>query len=287
MNGHADRGSPVVVVPDALRDVTDPILLERVTGRRATAPRSAKPQVVEHGRHVPIRACEATAAEFEATMALLANGGYRPAFTPTDGTLSNHHDEMVERLPVRLGRMIDRVLRSKDRSDDGALHAPSIQWRTTVPHLGPDEGSTSRAGLRRIAAATARGRMADASSLQRIDEAIDTLAALHIEGHRHAACSLPTPWSPARVAVSDGTFSGTSSVPVQGALIWTEVEIDPDIASALPQVLVLDPVQRTDGSTAPCHAVLRAMHRTVHLDAGIDAMQALRILAELKRNPLT
>lgn len=264
----------LLVVPDALRDVAGTSAFERVMSGWRPMTRRDDIRVIKG----PIGI---TLAETQATIALLADGGYRPRHAPLlrTGAIRN---EMVETIAPRMRRLGHGVARSLGASSARVrpLHAPAIAWDM----IATDGESSARfrdvGTLLDASAAMTRGRIVDEATLIRIDEAMQSVAAIHMGSADGISVSLPTPWSPTRIWTSNARSTGTSMVD------WRSGTTDPDIDAMLPVAMVVDGLRWTVGPNSTPRIVMRPVSGLQGRTRGVDIVQALRIVAELERDPI-
>lgn len=309
-------GPTILLLPSAILDTVGRDVFGRVVGPwPEPSDRGTTASLPRHGKLVRIDRSGLSPAEFEATRRMLRTGGYRAVRDTGSGT--RRQDRLVERTSVRLRRMLGRLARRiapsrkstlaadpniglsgtpgisgpADAVSAGALHARAMSWSMHVHGNAHAESAEGVDLLDLRIGAVRDGRIADADTAVRIDEAISALVALHAGPGEHLSCILPTPWSPARLSVADermaGLVAGCTVVMAGGSIdaAWRTLEIDPAMAALMPKVVLVDFGHRADPDTVP-DVVFRPVHRIVRAEDRIDAMQALRIVERLARDPI-
>jgi hypothetical protein len=262
----------LLLVPEALRRVADPSVFERMFSMWMPTRR-------KDGRFAITRSIGITGAETEATIAMLADGGYRPARQPPFGG-DGMHEMLVETVGTRL-RRIGRGLASAIASggpERGPRHASEIAWSMmitdeTQPGIFKDPDTLARAGK-----AMADARVVEEATLMRLDGMVAAVAATHIGDGEGISMILPTPWSDACVR------TGPGSMWANGPGAWRRVQLDPHVEAAIPMVMIVDSEPSTNGRAA--RIVMRCVERTTKRSDSIGTMDALRIMAKLERDPL-
>lgn len=230
-------------------------------------------------------------AEFEATRARLAEGGYRPA--KHDGkSISGAYDRVERTRSDRLADAMSRfaatigIARSAIRPDE-ARPADLVQWSVAV-HDDQDRARLDaidpETRLRLRTEAVSHGRILDAHGLERLHEALTAMCSVHMGDGEVGSVIPATPCSPLRV---DG--SGSQPGGIVGAIAnrdrWGRIDADPSLVRLLPQVLLVD-TERAGSPKATGSPWLRPVLLTMPRSRRLDPMQALRVLRRLEEEPI-
>jgi hypothetical protein len=283
---------PILIVADALRHARSDPAYRRTVDDQNT-PTTSWPKSTTAGL---LKERDITVEEFEATRRRLAQGAYRAVRTRgTHPTTPNSSADLVLRRTIGLKNGLknglDTVLRRLGMRDaaGGDAHARGLAWVVPIHDEqdrarlnGLDPAGTFALRIRGVL----DGRVADPSLMRRADEAVRAVMSMSMGTSGCLSFLTATSCSPARLSATGDLPEG----PVGSATTtrtWRTLPVDPDLAAMLPPMLCVSSerdVGTGHDTPRPC---FRSIHFTMKKDERLDPMQALRILAELKRNPLT
>lgn len=255
------------------------------------------------GKHVPMRPEGVPRATLEATLAAMRRAldrGDLPEgpieWRPVQGAHAIAIDlrpqpilpPALTRRAARTGRLIgaaaarlvgspapardDRARHPAKPARRVVWHAPDVPWSQT---LDPVDADT-------LIRSTCAAAVIDDVERSRLDEVLVAFASMHMPDGMTACCALPTPFSPARVLLSE-TSPGTIIFDPRPDT-WAETGVDRDLLSLIPDVQVVEtrrPDPRTD--PMPCFRALWCILGPADRMAPLDC---LRTLDDLARNPL-